>query len=99
MDSKTSKTIGDSIEETKEFHTRFLRAVNNPVRRRILRTLKDGEATLEELQAKTSLDLKNLEWHLGILEWGFCIEKTLKDGKSIYKLTQEGKVVDFINEK
>jgi len=99
MDNKTSKTIGDSIEETKEFHTRLLRAVNNPVRRKILRALKDGEATVESLQVKTGLEPKNLEWHLSILEWGFCIEKVLKDGKSKYKLTQEGKVVDFINEK
>ncbi|MBS7620131.1 winged helix-turn-helix transcriptional regulator [Candidatus Bathyarchaeota archaeon] len=99
MDSKTSKTIGDSIEETKEFHTRFLRAVNNPVRRRILIALKDSEATFEDLQVRTGLDPKNLEWQLSILEWGFCVEKVFRDGTNIYKLTQEGKVIDFMNEK
>ncbi|MGQ9680649.1 MAG: ArsR/SmtB family transcription factor [Candidatus Bathyarchaeia archaeon] len=97
MDSKASRTLGDSIEETKEYHTRFLRAVNNPVRRRILRALKEGEATLEELQNRTGIDPKNLGWQLSILEWGFCVEKNLRDGVNVYKITQEGQVVDYMD--
>ena len=41
MSSKDTHTIGDSLEETKEFHRRYQRAVNNPVRRRILVILMD----------------------------------------------------------
>ena len=96
MARKDSKTIGDSLEETKEYHLRYLRAINNPLRREILRALKDGDATLETLQSMTELDARTLEWHLSILEHGFCVEKEVRDGETLYKLTQEGKVVDYV---
>jgi len=93
---KDSKTIGDSLEETKEYHLRYLRAVNNPLRRKILRALKVGDATVETLQYRTGLDAGTLEWHLSILEHGFCVEKEVRDGETLYKLTKEGKVVDYV---
>lgn len=96
MSRKDSRTIGKSLEETKEFHLRYLRAINNPIRRSILRVLKDGDATIETLQSKTSLDVKNLKWHLSVLEHGFCVEKEDREGETFYKLTQEGKVVDYV---
>ena len=49
--------------------------MNNPNRRTILRELKDGPATLEELKTRTDLDPKTISWHLDILEWGYCVEK------------------------
>ena len=97
MSRKDSKTIGDSLEETREYHLRYLRAVNNPLRRDILRALKDGDATIETLQSKTGMDAKTLEWHLSILEHGFCVEKEIREGETFYKLTQEGKVVDYVD--
>ena len=96
MSRKDSKTIGDSLEETKEYHLRYLRAVNNPLRREILRALKEGDATIEALQSRTGLDAKTLGWHLSILEHGFCVEKEIREGETFYKLTEEGKVVDYI---
>lgn len=97
LSDKDSKTIGESMEETKEYHVRYLRAVNNPLRRDILRAMKDGEGTLEALGEKTGLEAKALEWHLDILEHGFCVEKEERDGKVIYVLTQEGMVVDYVD--
>lgn len=99
MSDKDSKTIGDSMEETTEYHRRYLRAVNNPVRREILRALKDSGVSLDALASETGLDSKTLSWHLEILEHGFCVEKDMIEGKTVYRLTQEGKVVDFIDEK
>ncbi len=96
MSEKESKTIGNSIEETRLYHTRYLRAINSPVRRRILRALKQGSATVKELQSITALEKDALEWHLSMLEHGFCVEKVMKKGKMVYKLTQEGKVVDYM---
>jgi len=95
--SKDTKTIGDSLEETKEYHRRYLYAVNSPVRRGILKVLKDGDATAEVMASKTGLDPKTLEWHLNILEHGFCVEKEARQGINFYKITQEGKVVDFMD--
>ena len=97
MASGGSKTIGGSVEETKEYHRRYLMAINSPVRRDILRALKDGEATIEALSSATGLDSKTLGWHLNILEHGFCVEKEVGDGTTLYRLTKEGKVVDFMD--
>ncbi len=97
MSDKDSKTIGDSMEETKEYHVRYLRAINSPVRREILRALKEGEATVEALGERTGMEETALTWHLSILEHGFCVEKQEKDGEVVYDLTQEGRVVDYVD--
>lgn len=96
MSRKDSKTVGKSIEETRQYHTRYLRAINSPLRREILRALKEGYATIEDLQSSTGLDDDSLKWHLSVLEHGFCVEKDIKQGKQVYKLTQEGRVVDYM---
>lgn len=93
---KKSKTTNGSIEETRLYHERYLRAINSPLRRRILRVLKESSATLEELASKTGLSDETLKWHLNILEHGFCVEKENRQGKLVYKITQEGRVVDYV---
>jgi DNA-binding transcriptional ArsR family regulator len=97
MSDKKSRTVGDSMEDTKERHQRYLRAMNSPIRRKILRELKVGPATLEELKTRTDLDEKTLSWHLDILEWGYCVEKQMKDDHVYYTLTKEGLVVDYVD--
>lgn len=84
------------MEEVKEFHARYLRAVNNPLRRGILKALKDGDATMEILQSRTKLNAKALEWHLSILEHASCVEKENRGGETFYKLTREGMVVNYL---
>ena len=96
MSKKDSKTVSNSMEETKEYHVRYLRAVNNPIRREILRILKERDMTIEDLCSKTKLDAKNLTWHLELLEYGFCVMKINIGDVLVYSLTQEGKVVDYI---
>jgi predicted transcriptional regulator len=96
LSRKTSKITSDSIEKTRKYHERYLRALNNPLRREILKALKDGCTTFEDLQSKTSLDNETLKWHLDILEHYFCVEKEIKQGKPNYRLTQEGKVIDYL---
>ena len=70
--------------------------MNSPLRRKILRVLNNGKATFEELVNKTGLDKFVLEWHFSVLENGFCVEKKRQKGNLIFKLTQEGKVVNFM---
>ena len=96
MSEGDSKTIGGSMEETKERHKRYLRAVNNPLRRRILRALKEGHETMESLEAHLGVDAKTLDWHMRILEDGYCVKRAEKDGGTHYVLTQEGFVVDYV---
>jgi predicted transcriptional regulator len=96
LSKNRSKTVTDSIEETRLYHSRYLRAMNNPLRRDILRIIKENNYTIEELENKTNLNKAKLKWHLDILENGFCIEINVKQEKTFYTLTQEGKVIDFL---
>ena len=95
MSDKDSKTIGRDMEETTEYHRRYLRAVSSPVRRGILRALKEVDGSLGSLSEATGLDEGTLAWHLSILEHGFCVERGERDGVPYYALTQEGLVVDY----
>jgi predicted transcriptional regulator len=70
--------------------------MNNPIRRKILKILNDGDMTMEELEYKTGLDKDSLKWHVNVLENGFCIEKEKHSDNYLIKITQEGKVVNYI---
>ena len=92
-----TKTVSGSMEETKERHRRYLRAINSPVRRGILRALKDGQRSAEALAEATGLDAKTLGWHMELLVYGYCVEKRQTDKGEVYELTREGQVVDFMD--
>ena len=97
MSDKESTTIAETMEETKERHTRYLRAVQNPIRRNILRSMQKGNVTIEAISNDTDLDAKSLEWHIKMLEQGYCVERYEKKGKTVFKLTKEGQVVDYLD--
>jgi DNA-binding transcriptional ArsR family regulator len=95
--SEKSKTISNDMENTKERHRKYLRAINNPVRRNILREILKGYNSVEDLIAATGLDYKTLDWHLNILEDGYCIEKYTSRDKVLFTVTQEGKVIEVMD--
>ena len=96
MSDEKSRTVTDSMEETKERHRRYLRAVNNPIRRDILRSMQKKNNTLESISVDTGLDQKTVGWHISVLIDGFCVEKSI-ESESKYVLTDEGLVVDFLD--
>jgi DNA-binding transcriptional ArsR family regulator len=85
------------MEETKDRHRRYLRAVSSPLRRGILRAMKEGHRTLEVLSSATGLDAKSLEWHMRLLEYGFCVERRQGEESAVFELTKEGLVVDYLD--
>jgi DNA-binding transcriptional ArsR family regulator len=91
------KTSSRTMDEMREYHARYLTAVNNPIRRQILRALKPGARTVETLESDTGLRSQILEWHLSILEHGSCVRKEKRDGVEWYQLTKEGRVVDYMD--
>ena len=97
--SDVSKTVTDSMEETKERHKKYLRAINNPIRRSILRSIEEGNRTIESISKDTKIDEKTLEWHLRILEDGFCVEKIKVVDQEKFILTKEGLVVNYLDQK
>ncbi len=80
-----------SLEEAEEYHKRYNYAISNSVRRRIIRLIDEGKNE-SEIASELGLSRKQLEYHLKILEWGFCIEN--RDGRWV--VTKEGKIVDRI---
>lgn len=97
MSDYQSKTVSESMEETKDRHRRYLRAINNPIRRNILRSIKEGNSRLEAIAESVGLDKKIVDWHLSMLVDGFCVEKRNTEGVDRFVLTQEGLVVDFMD--
>lgn len=97
MSEKQSRTISDDMETTKERHRRYLMAINNPIRRKIIRAILEGETTERGLIQATGLDPKTLDWHIRILEHGYCIERIRQADLRFFRVTQEGKVIDFMD--
>lgn len=85
------------MEETKERHRKYLRAINNPIRRKIIRSIVEGNDSLGSISKETGIDEKTLDWHIKILEDGFCIEKTVEEDHEKFILTQEALVVDYLD--
>jgi len=81
----------DSIEKSRIYHERYHKAVANPVRKEILKMIAEGKSE-EEIMEKLNLSKKELDYHLKILEWGFCIER--KDGG--WKITKEGEIIEHL---
>ena len=96
MYDKEPTTAVDSEEETKLLHERYLTVVNNPSRRKILEALREGGLTAEEIGTKTELSAEALRWHLGLLESVRCVETENAAGNLVYRLTQAGRVVEFM---
>ena len=95
--SDKSSTVTDDMNETKERHLRYFRAVNNPIRRAILRSIDKGNSTVSAICEDTGLDLNTLNWNISILVDGFCVEVKREGDLGRIVLTQEGKVVDFLD--
>ena len=86
------------MEEEKEYHRRYLRAVNHPLRITILRLLMKQKMTAKQLAGKLRIDVNSLLWHLEFLEHGHCITHKRDDGCVLYMLTKEGSVINYLEE-
>jgi DNA-binding transcriptional ArsR family regulator len=86
------------MEEEKEYHRRYLRAVNHPLRKTILRLLLKQDMTTEQLAEKLKKDVNSLLWHLTFLEYGHCITHKRDNGRVVYMLTKEGNVINYLEE-
>lgn len=107
FDFKNYKTIEEydkSVEGTKYFHDRYLKAVNNPIRRKILKIVNNLERISKKDLLKILIERKILEdehmfnYNIDFLIKAFCI-KSIKDEEQdeiFYEITQSGKVVDYL---
>lgn len=91
MPKSSWEEFSDSIEKSRIYHERYHKAVSNPVRKRILKLIAMGKDE-DEIMKELNISRKELDYHLRILEWGFCITK--EGGK--WRITKEGEVVDYL---
>ena len=94
-----SRTLSDNMEDTKDRHRRYQRAIQHPIRRDILRFIEKGATSIVELEKETGIDAKILDWHLNTLEHGFCIEKRAQGDSFHFEITQEGRIVEYLDKK
>lgn len=85
-----------TMAEERLYHQRYLRAVSSLVRRAILAAIREGATTLDALRVRTGLDAQRLTWHLQILEHGSCVRRTVEAGRTVYALTREGQVIEYL---
>jgi predicted transcriptional regulator len=84
-------SFNKSLEENALYHRRYHAAVSNPLRRKILMLIAKG-CTKSEIAGKLNLSEEKLDYHLRILEKGFCIKR---EGQR-FRLTKEGKVIYYL---
>ncbi|MBD3188359.1 hypothetical protein GF325_16105 [Candidatus Bathyarchaeota archaeon] len=112
-DDYLPETAKDELKRVRNAHDVYLRAVNNPVRKRVLELLCKGCLTRVELisalmEENLVSDEGVLFYHLQILEKANCItrmpshathhESEGEDaGSECFKLTLEGKVVEYLD--
>jgi len=99
---KSLEEFSESLEGSKYFHGLYLRAVNHPIRREILNIVNEREKILKDeiyqvLNDKNVVsDLSVLNYNLEFLEKSLCIEKIDDTSEIYYKITQLGKVVEYL---
>jgi predicted transcriptional regulator len=84
------KREGKMKEDMTEDHKACLNALQNPVRRNILKALVEQKKSLEEIKVEFKLTDYQASYNLNMLESTLCIEKKEIDGVTYYNLTPRG---------
>ncbi|MFX0041617.1 MAG: hypothetical protein ACFE8L_01780 [Candidatus Hodarchaeota archaeon] len=105
FDFKNYKSIeeyGKTMEGTKYLHDLYLKAVNHPIRRKILTIVNNTKKISKErlfsilLDEKVISDEFSLNYNIDYLIKAFCIEKVEEKNKIYYEITQSGRVIDYL---
>lgn len=66
------------------------RVLGEPMRIRLLDRLRDGEATVQELQAAIGASQQNVSKHLGVLLNAGMVARTKRGTSSVYSIADPG---------
>jgi predicted transcriptional regulator len=84
------KKEGRMKEDMTEDHKTCLNALQNPVRRNILKALVEQKKSLEEIKTELKLTDSQASYNLNMLESTLCIEKEESEEVTYYVLTPRG---------
>ena len=104
-DYKSIEEFGKTMEGSKYFHDLYLKAVNHPVRREILILLSKNDGSSQNylighlFEKGLIKDEKMFKYNIDYLVKALCIEikKDDKTGEDLLFITQEGKVIDYLD--
>ena len=101
---KTMEEFGKSVEGTRYLHDLYLKAVNNPIRREILKIVNDLKRISKKhlvnklISDKVIEDESMFNYNMDFLIKAFCID-SIKDEKTneiFYEITQSGRVIEYL---
>ena len=99
---KSIEEYSKTLEGTKYLHDLYLRAVNHPVRRKLLEIInKSNKISKKELlnvlvEKNLIKDENQLIYNIDYLIKAFCINSIEdENGEIFYEITQSGKVVEY----
>jgi hypothetical protein len=99
---KSFEEYAKSVEGYRYIHDVYLKAVNHPVRREILNIINErGDVSedflFSELKKQGTIkNIEDLQYNLDYLLKAFCIKRIEKMDAKIYRLTKNGKIVDYL---
>lgn len=99
---KNFEDYAESLEGNRYIHSVYLKAVNHPVRREILKITNEKGTVSEKflfmhLQKEGLInEINTLKYNLDYLRKAFCIERVKKNNDNLYQITKNGKVIDYL---
>ena len=93
---------GKTVEGSKYLHSLYLKAVNHPIRRKILEIVNKAKKISKEKLLDTLIDKdlindeSSLNYNMDYLVKAFCVKAIEEDDKIYYEITQSGQVVDYL---
>ena len=102
LEFKTIEDYNKTLEGAKYYHSLYLKAVNHPIRREILEIVQHADQILEselfkKLKSNGSLeDITTFRYNMDFLLKALCIEKIEENNDCYYRITQAGKVIDYL---
>jgi hypothetical protein len=105
FDFKNYKSIeeyGKTMEGTKYFHDLYLKAVNHPIRRKILIIVNNAKKISKEkllrilLEENVINDEFSFNYNIDYLIKAFCIDQIEEKNIVYYEITQSGRVIDYL---
>lgn len=84
------KAEGKMKEDMTEDHKACLNALQNPVRRNIIKALAREKLSLDDIKTQFKLSDYQATYNINMLESTLCIEKEEAEGTTYYILTPRG---------
>ncbi|MFX0104547.1 MAG: hypothetical protein ACFE75_03540 [Candidatus Hodarchaeota archaeon] len=101
---KTMEEFGKTVEGTRYLHDLYLKAVNHPIRREILKIINDLKRISKKdlinklIKDKIIEDESMFNYNMDFLIKAFCIDiiKNEKTSEIFYEITQSGKIIEYL---